>query len=89
MQLSGLCGAGQRAGASFAGHDLSRARASRLDVTSVRHCRGRSTKLRGAHVAWALEIHAHGADEPIATNDSSDGRRRNRRVDVRIVRGAR
>jgi phosphate binding protein len=32
-----------------------------------------------------LEIEAQGADEPLATNDSIEGRRRNRRVDVRIV----
>ena len=35
--------------------------------------------------AELIEVQAQGADEPLASNDSLEGRRRNRRVDVRIV----
>jgi phosphate binding protein len=45
-----------------------------------------ASKLRRAGIPDdVIEIQAHGADEPIATNDSIEGRRLNRRVDVRIV----
>ena len=36
--------------------------------------------------AGLLEVEAAGSDQPIATNESADGRSRNRRVDVRLLR---